>query len=81
MDSTEHKATPRRRRRKTKAEIIKEHYLPYIFLLLTLIIMVIFIADSLLRRAGSGATEYTAPPTDTGSAIPTIELPISYREI
>lgn len=38
-----------RRRRKTKAEIIKEAYLPYLFLLGAAILIVIFIIGALVR--------------------------------
>ncbi len=38
-----------RRRRKTKAEIIKEAYLPYIFLMLAAVLIVIFIIGALVR--------------------------------
>ena len=40
-----------RRRRKTRAEIIKETYLPTMILILTVILVVIFIVGSLSRRS------------------------------
>lgn len=46
--------TPRpRRRRKTKIEIIKEAYLPYVFLLAAAIIIVIFIIGALVRNSNA----------------------------
>lgn len=46
--------TPRpRRRRKTKMEIIKETYLPYVFLLAAAIIIIIFIIGALARNANA----------------------------
>ena len=38
-----------RRRRKTKMEIIKESYLPYIFLMAAALICLIFIIGALIR--------------------------------
>lgn len=38
-----------RRRRKTKMEIIKESYLPYIFLMAAAVLIVIFIIGALVR--------------------------------
>jgi len=38
-----------RRRRKTKMEIIKESYLPYIFLMTAALICLIFIIGALIR--------------------------------
>lgn len=40
-----------RRRKKTKLEIIKEVYLPYVFLLAAAVIIVIFIIGALIRNA------------------------------
>ena len=51
-----------RRRRKTRAEIIKETYLPTMILILTVILVMIFIVGSLSRR--SDANE-TTPPEST----------------
>ena len=75
MDSTEYRTLPRRRRRKTKTEIIKENYLPYIFLLVTLVLVVIFVAGSLIRRTGGNTPEDTAPPADSGITAFVTELP------
>lgn len=41
-----------RRRRRTKMEIIKEAYLPYIFLMSAAVIIVIFIVGALIRNGG-----------------------------
>ena len=63
--------TPRprnpRRRQKTKWEIIKEAYLPAVILIVTLILIVIFIAGSLARRS---EVQETTPP-ETSSVVPT----------
>jgi len=49
MENPNESAVSRRRRRKTKFETIKEAYLPYIFLLVTLVLVTIFVAVALLR--------------------------------
>lgn len=41
--------SPRPRRRKTQMEIIKEAYLPYIFLMSAALLIVIFIIGALIR--------------------------------
>lgn len=46
---TEQQPTPTRRRRKTKMEIIKESYLPYIFLMAAALICLVFIIGALVR--------------------------------
>lgn len=46
---TEQQPTPTRRRRKTKMEIIKEAYLPYIFLMAAALICLVFIIGALVR--------------------------------
>lgn len=46
---TEQQSIPSRRRRKTKMEIIKESYLPYIFLMAAALICLIFILGALFR--------------------------------
>ena len=68
MEALPTKSTPRRRR-KTKAEIIKEHYLPYLFLLLTLILIVVFVIGSVLRKSDTEKAEaYRLPDISaTGS--------------
>lgn len=38
-----------RRRRKTKMEIIKEAYLPYLFLMAAAVLIIIFIIGALVR--------------------------------
>lgn len=65
--------TPRprnpRRRQKTKWEIIKEAYLPTVILIATLILIIIFIAGSLSRRAGTDETT----PQDNASVASTAD--------
>ena len=46
---TDQQTTPTRRRQKTKMEIIKESYLPYIFLMAAALICLIFILGALFR--------------------------------
>lgn len=41
--------SPRRRPRRTKTDIIKEAYLPYIFLMAAAVIIIIFIIGALIR--------------------------------
>lgn len=48
MVNSEKTANMLRRRRKTKAQIMKEAYLPYIFLLVTLVLVIVFIVGALL---------------------------------
>ena len=45
----EEQSTPSRRRRKTKMEVIKESYLPYLFLMGAAVICLIFIIGALIR--------------------------------
>ena len=46
--------TPRpRRRRRTQMEIMKEAYLPYVFLLAAAVIIVIFIIGALIRNTNA----------------------------
>ncbi len=45
----EDRTTAHRRRRRTKAEIIKESYLPYIFLMAAALICLIFILGAIIR--------------------------------
>lgn len=45
----ERQPTSPRRRRRTKAEIIKESYLPYIFLMAGALICLIFILGAIIR--------------------------------
>lgn len=60
-----------RRRRKTRAEIIKETYLPTMILILTVILVMIFIVGSLSRR--SDAKE-TTPPESTADTGPSVDI-------
>ena len=60
-----------RRRRKTQMEIIKEAYLPVIFLGITVVLIIIFIAGALIRRANSDSQLSSNIPTDT---TPTIDI-------
>ena len=45
----EERPNPPRRRRKTKMEVIKESYLPYIFLMTAALLCLIFIIGALIR--------------------------------
>lgn len=49
MDMEAQQNNPRRRPRKTKMDIMKEEYLPYVFLLTAAILIVIFIVGALSR--------------------------------
>lgn len=60
-----------RRRRKTQMEIIKEAYLPVIFLGITVVLIIIFIAGALIRRANSDTQLSATIPTDT---TPTVDV-------
>ena len=61
-----------RRRRKTRMEIIKEAYLPTIIMIVTVILIIIFVAGSLSRRPSQDETL----PTDTtpSSTGPTVDI-------
>lgn len=61
----------KRRRRKTQMEIIKEAYLPVIFLGITVVLIIIFIAGALIRRANSDSQLSATIPTDT---TPTVDV-------
>ena len=50
---------PRRRRRKTKMEIFKEAYLPYLILLLAVVLILVMIIGAVTRGRG-GAQDATA---------------------
>ncbi len=62
MEDSNYRAPNPRRRRKTRWQIIKEAYLPTIFLIITAILIIIFIAGSLARRQTS---QETTPPEET----------------
>lgn len=50
MDQQPNLSNPRpRRRRKTQMEIIKEAFLPYIFLMSAALLIIIFIVGALIR--------------------------------
>lgn len=52
---TQHKKP--NRMRKTKSRIIKETYLPYLFLALAAVLIIIFIIGALIRNNHVGATQ------------------------
>lgn len=52
-----------RRRKKTKMEIIKEAYLPTVFLGLTAILVIVFLIGGAVRRSGPSVPETTPPPS------------------
>lgn len=59
-----------RRRRKTRMEIIKEAYLPTIIMIVTVILIIIFVAGSLSRRPSQDATlPSSTTPSSTGSTV------------
>lgn len=60
-----------RRRRKTRMEIIKEAYLPTVILIITVILIVIFIAGSLSRRGSDqgASTPSDSAPSDSGPSV------------
>ena len=61
-----------RRRRKTRMEIIKEAYLPTIIMVVTVILIIIFVAGSLSRRPPQDETLPTdITPSSTG---PTVDI-------
>ncbi len=49
MDMEQQQANPRRKKRRTKMDIIKEEYLPYVFLMTAALLIVIFIVGALTR--------------------------------
>jgi len=57
-----------RRRRKTRMEIIKEAYLPYLFLLIATVLVIIFIIGALVRDSASK----DAAPADGDTGVPTL---------
>ena len=59
---------PRRRKPKTKMQIIKEAYLPYIFLMVAALLIVIFIIGALIR----GAAPEEEAPEETEEKAPVI---------
>lgn len=59
----------KRRRRKTQMEIIKEAYLPVIFLGITVVLIIIFIAGALIRRANSNDQPIDTTPSDTTPSV------------
>lgn len=61
-----------RRRRKTRMEIIKEAYLPTIIMIVTVILIIIFVAGSLSRRPSQdGTLPSDTTPSSTG---PTVDI-------
>lgn len=65
MDEVTQRPQNPRRRRKTKWEIIKETYLPTIFMATTLVIMLVFIIAGVTRNSDN--TPETTPPTTTAA--------------
>ena len=65
-----------RRRRKTRMDIIKEAYLPYIFLSIATLFVLIFIIGALIRNAN--AQESSVPETDD---VPSISYHYEYDGI
>ena len=66
MDEQNSTPTPApnvRRRRKTRAQIIKEAYLPYIILMAAALLIVIFIIGALVRNANAANTDTLSVPT------------------
>ena len=59
---------PRRRKRQTKMQIIKEAYLPYIFLMAAALLILIFIIGALIR----GAAPEEEAPEETEEKAPVI---------
>ena len=59
---------PRRRKRKTKMQIIKEAYLPYIFLMVAALLIVVCIIGALIRGAAPEETQ----PEETEEKAPVI---------
>ena len=65
MDEQNSTATPApnvRRRRKTRAQIIKEGYLPYIILMAAALLIIIFIIGALVRNANAANTDAMSAP-------------------
>jgi len=63
MDEQNTPVTPaprERRRRKTKMELFKEAYLPYIILLAAIVLILIFIVGALVRNANARKEEPSA---------------------
>lgn len=60
------------RRRKTQMEIIKEAYLPTVILIVTIILIIVFIAGSLSRR-GSGQDASSPPDTAPSDTAPSVD--------
>lgn len=67
MDESTRRPENPRRRRKTRMEIIKEAYLPYIFIGLTVLLVIVFIVGGAIRRSG---TQETTPPESTQTPEP-----------
>ncbi len=67
MDETTRQPNIRRRRRKSKWEIIKEAYLPTIFFVLTVVIILAFIIGATSRNSAS----HTKAPASTTTTAPT----------
>lgn len=62
MDQNPPRNVNPRRRKKTKMEIIKEAYLPTVFLCLTVLLSVIFLIGGAVRRSTPEVPETTPPP-------------------
>lgn len=71
MDENIRRPQNPRRKRKTKLEIIKEAYLPTVFLALTVILVAVFIIGGAARNAGP---KETLPPADTGTPQPSVDV-------
>ena len=62
MDQNPTRTPNPRRRKKTKMEIIKEAYLPTVFLGLTALLVIIFLVGGAIRRSTPSVPETTPPP-------------------
>lgn len=69
-ESTRRPQNPRRRR-KSQMEIIKEAYLPTVFLIITVILVAVFIIGGAVKNADP---KETIPNESTGSAEPTVDV-------
>lgn len=63
MDQIPTRTPNPRRRKKTKMEIIKEAYLPTVFLGLTALLVIIFLVGGAIRRSSPSVPETTPPPS------------------
>lgn len=69
-ESTRRPENPRRRR-KTRMDIIKEVYLPYIFIGLTVLFVLVFLIGGAIRRSDTAETQ---PPETTVAPEPTEDI-------